>query len=329
MYDDAFAGLAADWSEQVPYDVRPDTPAPTHRELPDPTGKLHMFLQDLRTRALPYGSGPSDGFKVRIVPENGDVARLVTNALPVRAYPHSQLARAFRDYVETALWHLAFGSLYLKLVYYRPADQPNARPVAFRIAVLEPERVHKRLGRYYYWMPTVRPSDDVAEWTRVPLPARGLVVVSSPRHLRRSIDKAVRVIEATNQDLKVMSDFTMGPFAGKSAFDVGTYTQAIADVVLRETREVGWGGRGLLTEGMLDPFKAWREIQFARFNAKLRDLAVRGLQDAIDRAGAVIGFDAVLQLTGVVTDADLDRLEHDLSTGDRPMSEIFVPKAAD
>ncbi|KYJ97529.1 hypothetical protein [Microbacterium sp. CH1] len=329
MYDDAFAGMVADWSEQVPYEARPETPAPGRRQIPDPAGKLHMLLQDLRTRVLPYGDGTHDGFKVHLVPDNADVARLITNALPVRGYPHSQLARAFRDYIETALWHLTFGSLYLKLVYYRPADQPAAGPVAFRIEVLEPERIHKRFGRYFYWMPRVGPSDDVAVWTKVPLPAGGLVVVSLPRPLRRTVDRAVRVIDATNQDLKVMSDFTFGRFAGKSAFDLGSYNQKIADVVLRETREVGWGGRGLLTEGMLDPYKAWREIQFARFNANLRDLAVGGLQDAINRAGAAIGFDASLQLAGVLTKADLDRLEHDLSAGTRPMREIFAPKIVD
>ncbi|HWU33111.1 MAG TPA: hypothetical protein VN108_09560, partial [Marmoricola sp.] len=278
------------------------------------------------TRALPYGFGANDGFGLRLAPEDADVARLVTNALPGRAYPHSQLERAFRDYVETALWYLTFGEVFLKLVYYRPADRPDSRPVGFRIEFLDPERVQRRFGRYHYWTLKLHPGHDVAEWKRTPLPTEGLVVVSLPRRLRRMMDRAVKIVDATNQDLKVMSEFTMGRFAGEPAFDIGRYNRQIADVVLRETRAVGWGGRGLLTEGMLDPFKAWRNVQFARFDAKLRDVAVDGLQDAINRAGTLMGFDATLQLSGVLGEADLDQLEHDLSAGVRPMSELFAPQ---
>jgi hypothetical protein len=65
-------------------------------------------------------------------------------------------------------------------------------------------------------------------------------------------------------------------------------------------RSVGWAGRGVFDEQMLDPDIIWRHLQFQRLKISIRDPGLTGLNQMLDRAGDVLGFEARLQLTDSV-----------------------------
>ncbi len=306
--------------------IDPSMGSPPRRpvERPDPVGQEYMLLEDLRLHALPYGSGADDGFTVDVTSANAQAPELILNALPVHTYRHWRLTEALRDYMQTALWYLVQGDFVMETAFYHSPEDEAAKPVAFQLDVLQPELIARRFGGRSYWTPT--DSDDGTAWTQERLSPNDLVVVSLPRQLRRDLERALRAIRATDQDLEVMERFTYGKFANDSGFDFKTYQRLSHDIVLRATRSIGWAGRGLLTEGLLDPMKVWRAIQFARFQVRLRNAALQGLRTAIDRAGETIGFEASIQLSGVLTEADLDQLEQDLRAGSRPIAEMFLPK---
>jgi hypothetical protein len=292
-----------------------------------PEGNEYMFLEDLRMRALPYGRGSDEGFRLDVHPSDEKVLDLVRDALPALRYRHGQIDESFRDYIQSALPALAQGNLYLEIEYFRDPGDQAGRPVAFRIDFLRPELVVKRYGKYRYLVPTQAEVEENKRWSSDPLDPRCLVVVSLPRRLRRELDRTLRVIRAAGQDLSVLLDFTNGVHGNNSGFNFSTYQRISHDIVLRASKSTGWAGRGAYTEDLLDPEKAWRAIQFARIVVRLREIAMQGLQDAIDRAGAEIGFTAKLKLSKVVTLDYLDRMERDLEAGTRPIGEIFAPKA--
>ncbi|PRB04733.1 hypothetical protein CQ047_16240 [Microbacterium sp. MYb72] len=250
---------------------------------------------------------------------------MIINAMPAPLYRHDDLSDAFRDYIEMALTLLSRGNLYLEIEYYRESDELSSRPVAFRLEALSPELVQTKFGKTFYWQP---PSDQNVEsehWTRELLDPARLITVSLPRDLRRTMDRALKIIQIADQDLDVMQRFTLGKQGWGSGFDLQEYQRRSRNIVLRETREIGWPGRGLLTEGLLDPMKAWRAIQFAQLVARMRDIAQDGLQAAIARAGDEIGFEATMSLSGVLTQTDLDRLQNELGSGVIPMAELLNP----
>jgi hypothetical protein len=325
--DDPFEGLEGDRSHRHRFFQGLSEGAPLRvKERLEPSGKVHMLLEDLRLHALPYGRGSEDGFRLAVEPTNARVEELITAAIPATYYHHNRLSEAVREYVQNALWYLAQGKLYLEIEYFRPAGSPTEAPVAFRLELLRPDFVQNRLGKYRYWSPSAESNEEEVHWAREKLVPEALIVVTLPRRLRHELDRAIRIISAADQDLAVMHEFTIGKYAKNSAFSLNSYQRLSNDIVLRETHAIGWDGRGLFTEGMLDPMKIWRAIQFARLEAKLRDVALQGLQSAIDRAGKTIGFRAALRLSGVLTESDLDRLEADLEAGSRPLAEMFVPK---
>ncbi|MCQ9164129.1 hypothetical protein [Arthrobacter sp. STN4] len=288
----------------------------------------HMFLQDLHSRALPYGSSMVDGFDINISPYSKDVLNLVINALPSNGYRHWQLEESFRDYIQAALWDLVRGELYLEIEYFRSPEDPSGRPIAFRIELLQREFVTKRWGKYRYLSQVGAVDDNSQRWSSKPLHPNNLLVASLPRGLKRELRHTLRVMSASDREARVMTDFTTGAHGSESGFDFGTFQLKSHDIVLRASKATGWTGRGLLAEGLLDPAKAWRAIQFARLTVKLREIATQGLNDAINRAGMRIGFEAELTLSKVLTEDHLDALENDLEAGTRPIEEMFSPKAS-
>lgn len=302
-------------------------PVPRTVERPDPSGNENMLLEDLQMGALPYGYGADEGFNIDVYPFSKKVLDLVRDALPALNYRRGRMDESFSDYIQNALRSLAHGNIYLEIEYFRNPGDRSDRPVAFRIDFLHPELVVKRFGTYHYLVPTHAEVEGNKRWSREPLDPNCLVVVSLPRRLRRELDRTLRVIRAADPELRVMTDFTTGRHGNNSGFDFITYQRISHDIILRASKAIGWTGREIFAEGLLDPEKAWRAIQFARIVVRLREIAMQGLQIAIDRAGREIGFTAELKLTKVVTLEHLDQLERDLQEGTRPIMEIFSPKA--
>ena len=327
MYDDPFEELIGDRSYRFLGDPHSVPNGPRRLvEPPDPSGNEYMFVDDLRTHSLPYGRGLDGGFDLRLDTDDHRVIEMIINAIPAPLYRHDGLSDAFRDYIEMALTLLSRGTLYLEIEFYRESDEPNSRPVAFRLEALSPELIQTaKFGKTFYWQPASDRNVEPDHWTRELLDPARLIAVALRRHLRRAVDGALRTVQIADQDLDVMQKFTLGKEGRGSGFDLQEYQRRSRDIVLRETREMGWSGRGLLTEGLLDPMKAWRAIRFARLVAKLRDVALDGLQEAIARAGHEIGFEATISLSGVLTQTDLDRLQNELGSGTTPMAELLNP----
>jgi hypothetical protein len=66
----------------------------------------------------------------------------------------------------------------------------------------------------------------------------------------------------------------------------------MAQEFLRGTRSVGWAGRGVFDEQMLDPDIIGRHLQFERLKISIRDPGLTGLNQMLDRVGDVLGFEA-------------------------------------
>lgn len=292
---------------------------------PYPGPSEHMLLQDLRTYALPYGRGPNDGFDVAIEPAEPELTQLIRDALPSTSYRHLRLADSIRDFVDSALWRLIDGDLHLEVQYYRALDHPDDEPVAFGIKILDAERIIRHRGRYCYIVADRDRFDGPRTWSAEELDLRCLVIASLPRVLRRDLERALSLIRMSDRDITIASSFVMGNHGNNSGFDFAVHRKMSNDIVLKGTRTIGWAGRGMLTEGLLDPEKAWRAISFGRFAARLRDVAIDALNECISRAGARLDFAASLTLSSVPTGADFDQMERDLQAGERPISQLLVP----
>ena len=288
-----------------------------------PTGNEYMFLEDVRQHSLPYRLNSEDAFEVQIISGNDEAPEIVGNSLPGRGYGGGSLEGSLRDYLSSALHHLLNGILVLEIEYFSRPEVLASKPVAFSIRILDPDFLKKRFGKYRLLVPSGLDLDKTLGWRWEKLKGETLTAVTLPRRQKRDVKRALNAIRAMDQDVQVMTDFTVGRHGAKSGFDFAAYQRRSRDIVLRASAPVGWSGRGLFTEGLLDPEKAQRAIQFERFVASLRDVALSGLQATINKAGGVLGFDARIELNGVLDARALDRMQEELAKGTRPISELL------
>lgn len=326
MRDDPFEALVEITPHRSRHRSQVDGfPVPGRAPRQSPIGKEYMLHQDLDLYVLPYGRGTAEGFRLDLVPPAAEIRSLVTAALPGRGYRRTLLSEAFRDYVQSASQLLLEGDLFLEISYYGDPRSTSDRPSAFSLEFLFPEMMSRRFERVRYLTPVGAQDEEPVAWSFETLDKERLVVGSLPRKTRRALQKTLKLIRAADGDLDVMSAFTTGRYGANSGFDLNMYQRKVNDTVLIGSRRIGWTGRGLFTDGLLDPMKAWRAIQFARFVTDVRDVAVSTLQAAVDRAGATIGFKAELVLVGGLTQDDLAGYERDLQAGTRAMSTLLSP----
>lgn len=287
---------------------------------------VRMFLDDL-SRALPYGGGQNAGFSVDLRTPDAAVRELIVNSLPVRGYRTWDLVAALRDYLESAVWYLVEDKLLLEIGYFWEGEDRASNPVSFEIQFLDPRLVTRRFGRYRHLV-AERTESGRVRWRKERLDRSRIVVAEVPHGTRRELDRTLDVLRASDEAISVMTDFTVGKYGLQSGFDFTTYQKVSNEIVLRATRAVGWDGRGTFSDGLLDPQKAWRALQFARLQVEVRDIALRALQHALVLASEEIGFEAAFSLSGVLTASDVDEMTGELASGTRPIVELINPSLA-
>ena len=286
----------------------------------------YWFLEDV-AQSLPYGRGLDKGFHLKLTPENPAIEELVISALPAQSYGRDRLAEAFRGFLQSATFDLVRGKLYLEIEYF-PADPiKEGEPATFKIHILPSDSIVQRRGKLSQAVAVETEANGAAgHWSQDPLDHECLVIVQLPAPLARDARRAIALLREISSQASVATDFVTGEHGQESGFDFKAHGELLNNLVLNTTRAIGWTGRGTFLEGMLDPERAWRAIQFARFQVAVRDTVLAGLQDVVDKAGATMGFEAKLTLSGVLTSMDLEHLEADLEHGRRPILDLMHPE---
>lgn len=276
-----------------------------------------MLAEDL-SHLFPYDSGSSDGFSALIEPHDDDVLDLILNALPSRHGPARTLRDGVRDFGSMAAQELVAGPLILELELYRDAEGA-AR--AFRIHFIPNRMFWRSWGRPRQWVPERVGGTVRGDLHYRVLESNRVVVVDLGRRLRRELQKSLAALQLV-EDLQSAAFSMISPSGSAVGFDFQAQRDLVAAFARKRTREIGWDGRGLFMEDMLEPYPVWRRLRFARFQLAVRGVIAAGLQEAIDRAGAELGFRARLVLGGLISSDDLDQAELDLQRGTRSLSDL-------
>lgn len=266
------------------------------RRFAEETIYTSMFEDDVSS-ILPYRSGNERWYRVLVAGGNEDLVRC---ALPSHYWPADTLEDALRDTVTECVLDLVHGPIYIEIEYFLDGegnDLPN-----FRLHVVPSDFYRTRFGKVH-----VKPADHgIADKSRThEIDPASLVRIELPRPERRAMKRALAAMKtASRYHLAPVDMLTSGnPPRG---LDIKLHTKELARGLRAATNSIGWDGRGQLVEGMEDPYRVWRSLQFARYRLTLLDLVMRGLNRALDTAGGRLGFSASLEVEGLITLADID-----------------------
>jgi hypothetical protein len=94
-------------------------------------------------------------------------------------------------------------------------------------------------------------------------------------------------------------------------------------ILLAATAQVGWNARELFSEDTLDPYSAWRYLQFLEFRIGLRDNLLGQVNTALQHLAPRIGLTTELTLINVPTREQLIQARDDLVSGRQTIREII------
>lgn len=268
---------------------------PRFRALSRPYELWHEFYTSMLLRDLehvfPYPDFHRD-FTARLEVNSGAVDdNLVAAALARERWHrrHELLAESVRDFgEECAPQMVAFGEAAYELAFASPGD--TGKWQEFRLHLIHPYR--SRFGRHQFY--ALSENGSRGRW--INLPANSVVRVRLSRRRRRQVADVVAALTAANahNPVRARLQFTPGlPYAFTH------HAAAEREILARATRPIGWRGRGLFTDEQLEPYRLLRDLRFEGFQAELRDVILRGINEALARAGAELGFSARVTVEGV------------------------------
>lgn len=294
-------------------------------------GHYTWMLEEDATHVLPYGRGLDDGFAIAVV--SADTGRdeqaddqLVANALaPGDRYAH--LGDAFRDFTDLAVQTLmACGSATYEVDILSKGEGPEPEPFAFEINPLVPGSLARR------WLKPVQlVPPDLGEATTLrgtsyrPLDPKTLITVELPRHLRRDLRRAKRVLRDADKRQRTEISLLESWLSSNGPYQPMDHRQQTKAVLARATAATGWDGRGQFTDGQLPPYTVWRRLQFVEFKIALRTVAENALNEALSVAGRHLGRDLAVVISGVVTTGDVAQARTDLALGSRSLADLVYP----
>ena len=271
---DRFAGLASSKGDLLWTDDQGDL-AYRDRVSRDREGGLyaHMLAEDL-SHLFPYDSGPKDGFSATLDPANDEVEQLILDALPSHHGPARTLHDGIRDFGQMAARELLEGPVIMEIDLY---SDDTGRPRAFRLHFVPGATYWESWGRPRQWVPERMGGKRRGKLHFVELDATRIVKFDLSRRTRRDVRRSLKALRLADdlQSTAIAMVTGSGPVAG---FDFETHRGLIAAETRKRTHAIGWDGRGLYTEGMLEPYPVWRRLRFARFQGAVREVVVAGLQ---------------------------------------------------
>lgn len=281
-------------------------------------GLYSNMFQDDFSRVMPRTYQNDHSFVARAPDQAAE--DLITRALPSRYGSNRDLSDALCDFVDDVVSQLLGDFVYFELEFFRPSH--DAVPVAFKFRPIPSGSVRMVRRRLIQFVPHDDSLPQIQGVSFLTLDANSIAAFDLPTRTRRLIDRAHRLWGAADRTSdEAVNIITAGQQLG---FDFELQRREIARYILRQTRELGWDGRGLLTDEALDPLKASMRLNFVRLQIRTRDHVLQKLTSALANAGTTLGVDLTLRLEGLTTEEDVEAAEVALRNGERRITDIIL-----
>jgi len=285
---------------------------------------IRMLVDDVSHSIVPYGGeSRREGFTVRLVPEGADVEKQVVDGLGQRNESRNLAAATCYFIQECAMFIMLEGQVHYEIVYHERVEGSGRK--SFKLEFIPPWSIKRRRGKLVQMIPQeVAVSQGCP--TTVVLGGPDIVTFSSsiidPARNMKTLETLARVGEG------VLPEFYMRDLAqaGKaSPFELKEFERAQKATVATVTKEYGWTARGLLQECMSEYYFFVRFLRFEMLKAIMREDIVRTLNQALGRAGDVLGFEAAIVIEGLPSNEDVSRSSALLQEGKSEFKVIMDP----
>ncbi len=283
----------------------------------------HMLIQDVSNAVLPAPGYTKAKYEIQLAPTNADLEDLIVKALRDRGHRRSLTDAAYDFFQECASTMTAFGRADYEIVYL---SNTEGKIIAFALSRIQPLTLVSRRGRVWQYVPKRIAHERDLSSQYVKLVPEDVVSFRLPMHVQRHHRRMMESLAFMS--INFLPDFTMTNLKGETRvpFDLGEFSRVQKIALARSTREIGWNGRQLFRERILEYYFFYRHLVFERFKCEMRNSIVETLNLGIQRAGSQIGFEVGLNINGLATLTDIEDALRKLKDGEGDsFDEIMKP----
>lgn len=281
-----------------------------------------MFIEDVSLGLAPiFSSVPDSKIDAYIFPENSKLERQLCSALNASGERHYSrgLGRTVSQFLRLLMRDLCNADhAMFEIAYLRPnSDAPRDN---FELVHLNSQQIFYRWNCWYQSVPAeIAQEQNVAE--QIALPSENIVTFSLPTHLKNNIRKAMMALSAvSNHD---WHNLAVKAHSEKFPYEFSTHHRSKNLAIAESMKEIGWTARGLLTESVTNYYSVRQTLQFKLFLLEVRESLLDQLNAALEHVGKNLGWLCRIYIGGLPSRRDLEKALTQLSSGERPFTEIM------
>lgn len=283
---------------------------------------LHQDLDFI----IPYTMGDAGGPHAEVTgPDAQRAAPLIERALAKGDWTPS-ISDSVRKFVSSTAQHLVIGGpVTYEIDYLYPQDsQPEFDlPTEFRLELVPPGTLsHHRHQPIHYVPASFGGPRDKTGLTYVELDPATLVTFRLAPADEAAVRKMVAFLRAAGIVQGAEVQLMEQSARSGTPYSFAEHHREVGDLVAEATEPIGWNARSLFQDDRLAPYEVWRQLRFAEFKIRLRDLIMDRLNAALAQAGSKLGFQAAIALSGLPTLQDVDQAKSDLQSGRRSLNDL-------
>lgn len=298
----------------------------------DPSAEGHMLIQDIASRIMPYRRFGDVPVVATIQPANKDVENLISFAIGAD-FRGRDLEYAAAEFVrEAAMILFTYGQVFYRVrIKENPYKQVGSQrrhphvldglPSVFVLDWLRPEDTRVMLTGVYH-LERNESAPRKLDWIKVP----------RKELIRFKIqDSGVKWSPFTISQLRFIDSaklWCMTPKLDKRTkmpqfdCDVAEQSKLIRMATAYLCAPCGWNGRQSFDEYTTAYFMIERQLRFAEFLIELREYIIARLNQCFAIAGAELGFQAKLELKGLLQKETITHLRQDVQGG-RKIADVL------
>jgi hypothetical protein len=252
------------------------------------------------------------GYSAETIPTNDDTETLIQQAIMRDDIGHS-LSEALSDFLHMCVQTVcAHGEAFYEIVY---CGSKSDKPEDFLLVPIVPELMERTANGWRLHIPEGAIARQERTDEAYEIPAENIVHFQLPIPIRakwlKFLEALVVLGRQSSDALAFMDPKAQKPFPYDLTEHLRSHRVALAQI----TGSIGWSGRRLATEDMLEFYELSRLIRFEGFRIQLRDALLAQLNEGLRKAGKKLGFEAQIVVHGVPQLQDILNAQRELAEG--------------
>lgn len=281
-----------------------------------------MIIEDVTNSIVPVPGHSKKDYCFRLGSHDRHAEEIVARALRQEHYRDDLTDAGYNFFQQCSSTVMAYGNADYEIVYF---TNPDGQTVNFRLLLIQPQTVVPKGTKLLQYIPKRVRIERGISGEYVELNPEHVLTFELPSYVR---EKHAHMMESLAfMSVNFLPTFTQTNLRGetKIPFDFDEFRRIHKMALAQATKDVGWPGRQLFREEILEYYFFYRDLLFEQFKAHLRKSILETLNIGIKQAATKLGFQGLLEIDGLPTIEDAESALRALAAGDTSFEKVMKP----